>query len=174
MPLHRSGRSRLIAGLIVGVLALTAACSGSTGGLADVQSAGVSPAGAAAVPPVGSGTASVPTGASSAGATTAPSTTVPTTTAPPQPVAKVAASPAFGADEISPTAPVTITVSQGTITDLTVTNPEGVAVKGTLSEDKRSWTLGEPLGYGRTYTVSGIGDRHRRQDGADQRRPTRR
>ena len=150
MPLHRSGRSRLVAGLIVGVLALTAACSGSTGGLADVQSPGVSPAGAEAAPPSSATDVMVPAGSATAAATTAP-----TTTAPPPPVAKVAESPAFGAAEISPTAPVTITVSQGAITDLAFTNPEGVEVKGTLAKDKHSWTLGESLGYGRTYTVSG-------------------
>ncbi len=155
MALHRTGRSRLIAGLIAGVLGLTAACSGSTGGLPDVQSAGVSPAGAAAVPPASAGGVTVPGGPSTDGVT-GPGTSVATTTAPPPPVAKVAGSPAFGAGEISPTAPVTISVSQGAITDLAFSNPEGVKVKGTLSKDRHSWTLGEPLGYGRTYTVTGV------------------
>ena len=52
-------------------------------------------------------------------------------------------------------APVTISVSRGTISQLSFTNPEGAAVNGTLSADQTSWTLAEPLGYGRTYTVSG-------------------
>ena len=64
---------------------------------------------------------------------------------------------------ISPTAPVTISVSRGTISQLSFTNPEGTAVNGTLSADQTSWTLAEPLGYGRTYTVAGYRGRHRRQ-----------
>jgi len=80
-----------------------------------------------------------PTGASTPAAAAAP-VTVPS---------------AFGAAGLSPTAPVTITVAHGTITALQVTNPEGTAVTGTMSPDGTSWTLGEPLGYGKTYTVSG-------------------
>ena len=67
------------------------------------------------------------------------------------------ASPAFGADDITPTEPVTISVAKGTISELSVTNPEGAAVAGTLSADKTSWTLAEPLGYGRDLHR----DRHR-------------
>jgi len=81
----------------------------------------------------------LPTGASTPAAAAAP-VTVPS---------------AFGAAGLSPTAPVTITVAHGTITALQVTNPEGTAVTGTMSPDGTSWTLGEPLGYGKTYTVSG-------------------
>jgi len=41
------------------------------------------------------------------------------------------------------------------ITALQVTNPEGTAVTGTMSPDGTSWTLGEPLGYGKINTVFG-------------------
>jgi len=71
------------------------------------------------------------------------------------PVAVVTASPALDGSEISPTEPVTISVGKGTITDLTMTNAAGVEVTGALSADNTSWTLGEPLGYGKTYTVTG-------------------
>jgi len=71
------------------------------------------------------------------------------------PLAVVTATPALGDTTLAPADPVTITVAQGTITALTVSNPEGAAVKGTLSADKTSWTLAEPLGYGKTYTVTG-------------------
>ncbi len=88
----------------------------------------------------------VPTGQSAAAATTS---------AAPAPVAVVTASPALGDQQLSPTEPVTIKVAKGTISTLQVTNPEGAPVDGTLSTDKTSWTLDEPLGYGRTYTVAG-------------------
>jgi lipoprotein-anchoring transpeptidase ErfK/SrfK len=36
-----------------------------------------------------------------------------------------------------------------------LTNPDGKPVNGRLSDDKRTWTATEPLGYGKTYTWSG-------------------
>ena len=71
------------------------------------------------------------------------------------PLAVVTATPALGDTTLAPADPVTITVAQGTITALTVSNPEGAPVKGTLAADKTSWTLAEALGYGKTYTVTG-------------------
>ncbi|MET0967406.1 MAG: Ig-like domain-containing protein [Nakamurella sp.] len=71
------------------------------------------------------------------------------------PVAAVTAAPAFDGGEISPVQPVSISVAKGTITQLAVTNAAGVEVTGTMSADQTSWTLGEPLGYGKTYTVAG-------------------
>ena len=71
------------------------------------------------------------------------------------PLAVVTATPALGDTALAPADPLTITVAQGTITALTVSNPEGAPVKGTLAADKTSWTLAEPLGYGKTYTVTG-------------------
>jgi lipoprotein-anchoring transpeptidase ErfK/SrfK len=78
-----------------------------------------------------------------------------TTAAEAAPVAAVTASPALGTTEVSPVQPVSITVARGTITELTVTSPAGTQVKGTVSPDKTTWTLAEPLGYGKTYTVTG-------------------
>jgi len=51
--------------------------------------------------------------------------------------------------------PVSISITRGTITALAMTSPAGAEVKGTTSPDKTSWTLAEPLGYGKTYTVTG-------------------
>ena len=73
----------------------------------------------------------------------------------PAPVAAVSESPTLDDRDISPTEPVTISVARGTITQLSMTNPEGTAVTGTMAADGTSWTLAEPLGYGKTYTVSG-------------------
>ncbi len=152
MPLHRSRRPRVVAGLIAaGMLLATAACTSSGGGLSSVETAGVSvvaaPESSAAVPPTAGATVTEPGGTTQSSA--------PTSTKPLPPVAAVTSAPAFGDEELSPSEPVKVSVANGTITDFTFTNPEGNAVKGTLAKDRTSWTLGEPLGYGRTYTVAG-------------------
>jgi len=156
MQLHRSRpvRKAVIALTAIGILVATAACSGSPSGLAVAQTgtAGVSPAGATAAAP---SEPSSSTSSSSASASSSSSARSPSTTAAPPPVAAVSESPAFDAAGISPTEPVTISVARGTISQLSFTNPEGVAVNGTLAADRTSWTLAEPLGYGRTYTVDG-------------------
>ncbi len=153
MPSYRFRRTRVLAGLIAaGVLLATAACTGSTGALSNAQTAGVSPVAAPVTTTVvqpGGGTTVVTV----PGTTAAPMST--TSTKPAPPVADVTASPAFGDAALSPSEPVTVSVANGTITELKFTNPEGNTVKGTLAKDRASWTLGEPLGYGRTYTVAG-------------------
>lgn len=74
------------------------------------------------------------------------------TTVIPQP--RVTSSPADAAIGISPTAPVTTRAQNGIFTNVTLTNPEGRAVKGALAADKKLWTSAEPLGYGRRYTLT--------------------
>ncbi len=135
----QSRRSRMaaraaVALLVSAVLAATAACSGSTG-LTVAQSTAAAPSGS-------DGTS----GSADPGSTTAPQ---------PEPSAVITASPAFGSDEVTPVEPVTISVADGTISQLTMTNPEGAVVNGTMAADRRSWTLTDPLGYGRTYSVAG-------------------
>ena len=93
-----------------------------------------------------------PAGASGNG--TASSET-PERQAAPKPPAKVTLAPASGSTDVSPVAPVKVTVADGTIEALTLTNPAGKKVAGRLSADKTSWAVGEPLGYGKTYTWSG-------------------
>lgn len=63
--------------------------------------------------------------------------------------------PESGAVDVSPGLPVSVTVADGTIETLTLTNPTGKVVIGTLSPDKTSWTVGEHLGYSKTYTWAG-------------------
>ncbi|MCA1655148.1 MAG: L,D-transpeptidase family protein [Pseudonocardiaceae bacterium] len=70
------------------------------------------------------------------------------------PAAKIVFAPADGATDVSPTEPVKITVSEGELTEATLTNPEGQPVVGELAPDKHSWTSGEVLGYAKTYTYS--------------------
>jgi lipoprotein-anchoring transpeptidase ErfK/SrfK len=93
----------------------------------------------------------------SADSTTTPVPTTPAITTPTEkpPVAVVTSNPAFGAADMSPVQPLTVSVAAGKLSTLQFTNPEGLAVAGTTSADGSSWTLAEPLGYGRTYSVAG-------------------
>jgi lipoprotein-anchoring transpeptidase ErfK/SrfK len=72
-----------------------------------------------------------------------------------QPSAKVTLSPVDGTKDVQVTAPVQVTVVDGTIESVALKSPEGKDVKGTLTEDKTGWTTAEPLGYGKTYSYSG-------------------
>jgi lipoprotein-anchoring transpeptidase ErfK/SrfK len=112
------------------------------------------PTTAASEPP---GSLSGPTSPAGTGtAQTSTSSSTPTSsTPPPLPAATVKGNPTLGSKGIPPIEPITIKVTGGKISSLTFTNPEGKKVKGSLSKDERSWTLGEPLGYGRTYQVRG-------------------
>ncbi len=46
-------------------------------------------------------------------------------------------------------------MAKGTIDDISLTNNEGKVVAATVSPDRTSWTVGEVLGFGKTYTVAG-------------------
>ena len=72
---------------------------------------------------------------------------------PPEP--EVTFDPSVDATDVSPIAPVTASVADGTFADIALTNPAGVAVTGALNADRTKWTANEPLGYGVTYTWSG-------------------
>ncbi|WP_158884636.1 L,D-transpeptidase [Amycolatopsis anabasis] len=69
--------------------------------------------------------------------------------------AKIIAQPAAGAKDVAPGEPVKVSVTDGTIQTVTLTNAEGKQVQGQLTEDKRTWNTAEPLGYGKTYTWNG-------------------
>src|SRR6476469_690398 len=71
------------------------------------------------------------------------------------PVASIAATPALNSTGLSPVQPISFTVDKGTIDDVTLTNPEGKVVVATISADKTSWSVGEVLGCGKTYTLAG-------------------
>jgi lipoprotein-anchoring transpeptidase ErfK/SrfK len=70
------------------------------------------------------------------------------------PAAKLAFVPDIGAKDVAPTAPIKITVTEGELTEATVTNPEGKPVAGEIAADKKSWASSEVLGYGKTYTYT--------------------
>jgi len=163
---HTSRLPRLITAVVSGTVLLTlAACTHSTGAAPAPRSAT-----AATVASAGT-TLRTPTTASTGPITPTLATTTPAATRPagPDPVsstprpstrmtaatAVTSASPGFGATDLSPAQPIIITVSHGTIKNLTLTNPTGKIVKGSISPDRATWTLGEVLGFGKTYTATG-------------------
>lgn len=82
-----------------------------------------------------------------------------TSPAPPSPSAssepvRLAVTPRTGARDVSPTQPVAVSATGGRLVEVSMVNPEGRAVRGTLSPDGSGWTSAEPLGYGRRYAVT--------------------
>lgn len=106
--------------------------------------------------PSASGAAPSSAAPSSAAPSSAPTSTAPTSAKPPLPTPTITSSPAFGAEDLPPAQQISIAVRSGTIASLQLTNPAGKVVKGELSADKSSWTLGEVLGFGKTYTARGM------------------
>jgi lipoprotein-anchoring transpeptidase ErfK/SrfK len=72
-----------------------------------------------------------------------------------QAIAKFVAVPAADAKDVPVNVPVNVTVTDGTIEQVAVNNPEGKPVAGKLADDKKSWATTEPLGYGKSYTYTG-------------------
>ncbi|KAA0023728.1 L,D-transpeptidase [Antrihabitans cavernicola] len=76
----------------------------------------------------------------------------PTSSAPPKSTAEITLTP--GSDKpINVTDPVSASVTSGTFTKVTLTNPEGVEVKSVTTPDDLSWKITEPLGYDKTYKL---------------------
>lgn len=63
--------------------------------------------------------------------------------------------PRNGTADVSPIALVRVSVTNGVLDKVSLTNPEGKQVAGRFSSDRSSWTVTEPLGYAKTYTWSG-------------------
>ena len=68
--------------------------------------------------------------------------------------AVVAITPADGAAKVGLTKPIKVTVSKGTLSTVTVTSKQGQTLKGTLSDDKLSWTSRGRLAANTTYQVT--------------------
>ncbi|CAL9618253.1 Putative L,D-transpeptidase LppS [Actinosynnema sp. ALI-1.44] len=101
----------------------------------------------------------VAAGCTASGATESGSTGTSTSTSstpPPKPVT-LSTGPADQAVDVAPGLPVVATATDGKITQATLTNPEGKAVAGQVSPDGLQWTNSEPLGYGKSYTLSVTG-----------------
>ncbi|MEV4318849.1 Ig-like domain-containing protein [Actinocrispum sp. NPDC049592] len=80
----------------------------------------------------------------------------PTSAAPVKPVA-LAVTPADKAGNVAPGDTVTVTATDGKLTQVQVTNPDGKPVAGALTPDGSKWESTEALGYSKTYTVNAIG-----------------
>lgn len=72
---------------------------------------------------------------------------------------KLVFSQADKATRVSPSDPISVSVVDGTLDSVTLTNPDGRQVKGAFDDAKTQWKAAEELGYDKTYTlvVSGTG-----------------
>ncbi|RJO76574.1 L,D-transpeptidase [Nocardia panacis] len=79
------------------------------------------------------------------------------------PVAKVTLAPADKAQNVNPAAPASVSVADGTIDQIALTNAAGKQVTGELSSDRRTFKITEALGYDASYTWSGtaVGSDHK-------------
>lgn len=68
--------------------------------------------------------------------------------------ATVTAVPATGAKEVNPAAPVTVTVANGTIDNVSLRSASGQDVEGTLGAARSEWTSGGQLAFNMSYTLS--------------------
>jgi lipoprotein-anchoring transpeptidase ErfK/SrfK len=66
-------------------------------------------------------------------------------------------SPPVGARDVAPTGAAWVTARSGTLTEVRLVNEEGRTVAGTMTPDATTWRPAEPLGYGRTYTLTATG-----------------
>jgi lipoprotein-anchoring transpeptidase ErfK/SrfK len=75
--------------------------------------------------------------------------------APPSPdPARVAVVPGPDARNVDPLSAVSVTATDGTLTDVRMTNDAGQPVPGVMTPDDEVWKPGVSLGYGRTYTLT--------------------
>jgi lipoprotein-anchoring transpeptidase ErfK/SrfK len=68
--------------------------------------------------------------------------------------AQVTFRPASNARGVNPVDPVSVTATSGTLTGVQMVNDGGTPVAGVLTPDHVVWHPVEPLGYGRTYTLT--------------------
>ena len=68
---------------------------------------------------------------------------------------RITAKPAFGATNVPPNDPVTITVFAAKLTTMTMTADDGTQITGTISTDKGSWVSTQRLDYATAYTING-------------------
>jgi lipoprotein-anchoring transpeptidase ErfK/SrfK len=67
---------------------------------------------------------------------------------------KLDVSPADGAKQVNPAAPVSLKVSNGRIEGVTLTTTAGDAVQGTFAEDGSSWSAAGPLKFNTEYSYT--------------------
>ncbi|HVW41335.1 MAG TPA: Ig-like domain-containing protein [Amycolatopsis sp.] len=64
--------------------------------------------------------------------------------------------PTPGAKDVAPGEPVAVAVRNGKIGQVTLTGADGKQVPGQVKPDGMGWESAEPLGYGRSYTVTAV------------------
>lgn len=84
--------------------------------------------------------------------TAAPEQPAPTTEPP-----RLELFPPAGALDVLPTDATWVEARSGTLVDVRMVNEEGRAVAGAMTPDATAWRPAEPLGYGRTYTLTATG-----------------
>ncbi len=67
---------------------------------------------------------------------------------------KLVASPADGAKQVNPAAPVSLKVTNGTVERVALTSGDGAAIEGSLSPDGTGWSAAGPLQFNSSYTYS--------------------
>ncbi len=67
--------------------------------------------------------------------------------------AEVAVTPADGAKDVSPIAPVSVSVANATLVSVTLIDANGDSVEGNVSPDMLSWKLATPIAYNGLYTL---------------------
>lgn len=74
---------------------------------------------------------------------------------PPAPVAVLAYAPAPGGTDASPTSTATVTVEQGKLDEVKLTDGDGKQVPGEFNAERTSWSSTERFDYGASYSWSG-------------------
>lgn len=88
--------------------------------------------------------------------TTSGATSSVSTEPPPKPISFTLV-PKDKASNVAPGRPITVSATDGVLTEVVLTNEAGKRVSGELAEDGSSWRATEPLGYGKTYTTTATG-----------------
>ena len=81
---------------------------------------------------------------------------VATATTPAAPAVRLAIAPAAGARNVDPSAPITVTATDGKVTDVQV-KTAGDPVSGALSADGKTWTSSGSLNVSQSYSVTATG-----------------
>jgi lipoprotein-anchoring transpeptidase ErfK/SrfK len=74
--------------------------------------------------------------------------------APPKPKAALAFTPESASTDVAPGEPVTVTATDGTITEVVLTDDKGRTVEGETSADQLTWTSSDPLKVSRHYRLT--------------------
>ncbi|SOE02919.1 L,D-transpeptidase [Blastococcus haudaquaticus] len=68
--------------------------------------------------------------------------------------AVISTDPPLGSVDVAPVTPLHVAAGHGTLTDVTVTDPDGAVLPGSLDPSGARWVATADLDYGTTYTVA--------------------